>query len=111
MTDDDKAAEGAALVLPDGPKPEASVVMSTGSLPNPSPEAAKLVARDDAPVSDLKQQDAGEVAKANAAAPDIEPGMQHRAGALIAAYAHGMESNSPRTMAELNEMRALLLGS
>lgn len=39
-----------------------------------------------------------------------EPTLAERAHALVASYERGMETNSPRTMAELNELRALLLG-
>jgi hypothetical protein len=39
-----------------------------------------------------------------------KPTMEDRAHALVASYERGMETNSPRTMAELNELRALLLG-
>jgi len=41
--------------------------------------------------------------------PD-EPTMEERARALVASYEHGMEHSSPRTMNELNELRAVLLG-
>jgi hypothetical protein len=38
------------------------------------------------------------------------PTMAERAHALIEGYTHALETNSPRTKAELAEMRALLLG-
>jgi len=39
-----------------------------------------------------------------------ESTLEERARDMVAAYERGMETNSPRSMAELNELRALLLG-
>lgn len=48
--------------------------------------------------------------QAIAAAEAIEPSLKDRADALIAAYEHALLTNSPRTAAELAEMKALLSG-
>ena len=37
-----------------------------------------------------------------------EPTREERIAALLAGYQHGMESNAPRTSAELAEIKALL---
>lgn len=39
-----------------------------------------------------------------------EPSREDRITALLAGYAHGMESNAPRTSDELAELKALLEG-
>lgn len=39
-----------------------------------------------------------------------EPTREERIEVLLAGYAHGMESNAPRTSAELAEIKALLAG-
>jgi hypothetical protein len=43
-----------------------------------------------------------------AAAEAIEPTLKDRAAALIEGYAHALATNSPRTVAELEELKALL---
>lgn len=50
------------------------------------------------------------MSKPEMAREEVEPTLAERAHALVASYERGMETNSPRTMAELNELRALLLG-
>lgn len=39
-----------------------------------------------------------------------EPTREERVAALIAGYEHGLDSNAPRTTAELAELKALLAG-
>jgi hypothetical protein len=43
-----------------------------------------------------------------ASAEAIDPSLKDRAQALIAAYEHALSTNSPRTQAELAEMKELL---
>lgn len=71
---------------------------------DPAPLAAKI---EDAPAVPVEREK-----NAHEIAAEEEANQPHdeRARRLLAAYEHGLASNSPRTSAELAELKALLLG-
>lgn len=84
--------------------PPTELFGAAGSMPRPSPEAL-------AKSMDLGAVGPGPLVHERASpAADLILDKRDRAADLVAGYEHSMETNSPRTMAELNELKALLLG-
>lgn len=93
MTEEVKAD---ATVAPSDKGPIEAILspVGTGSMANPA--AAALVAG---------------MADAAPAAPAGDPSITERARALVESYSHALTTNSPRTVAELDELQALLFHS
>jgi len=57
---------------------------------------------------ETKQADEAKVNATPVPKPEPEPSKQDRMDAWLAAYAHGLQHNSPRTQAELDELKSIL---
>ena len=75
---------------------------ASGAMPAPSPSAVAAAFEEKPKAAAPDQSPAKELAPAEAA-----PTLQERARSLVDGYAHALATNSPRTQAELSQMKAL----